>query len=87
MNCFDLLGLSDTASEADVKESYRAKSLLCHPDVGGDPIEFQRLHEAYKEALKLVNEQICPHCQGTKKVQIQNKFTSITMLCPHCALD
>jgi hypothetical protein len=48
------LGLLPPYELEDVKAAYRAKSLLTHPDRGGDPAEFMRLKEAYDHAVQYV---------------------------------
>lgn len=45
-NPFDVLGLPPTASEADVKTSYRRLARQRHPDAGGDEDSFRQLTEA-----------------------------------------
>jgi hypothetical protein len=42
------LGLLPPYTVADVHRAYREKAKAAHPDAGGDPIEFERLHEAYE---------------------------------------
>ena len=45
-----ILGLSPPFSAERVREAYRAKSRMAHPDAGGSPAEFVRLNAAYEEA-------------------------------------
>lgn len=59
-NPFTILGLSPSASAADVRAAYRALVKQCHPDQYADPAQQQaakeklvRLNLAYEEALKL----------------------------------
>lgn len=47
---FHLLGLSPGAPEDAVTAAYRAKIKDVHPDHGGDPEQFQQVHEAYTTA-------------------------------------
>lgn len=47
---FHLLGLSPGAPEDAVTAAYRAKIKDVHPDHGGDPEQFQQVHEAYTAA-------------------------------------
>ncbi|HWB10611.1 MAG TPA: J domain-containing protein [Pirellulales bacterium] len=46
------LGLLPPYELADVKEAYRAKVFLAHPDRGGDPADFIRLQQAYDQAVE-----------------------------------
>ncbi|PWN47209.1 putative YDJ1-mitochondrial and ER import protein [Violaceomyces palustris] len=45
---YDLLGVSPTASEAELKKAYRKKALSAHPDKGGDPEVFKEITAAYE---------------------------------------
>ncbi len=45
------LGLKPPYSPDDVKQAYRQKAKLAHPDAGGDPQAYMALHDAYEEAL------------------------------------
>jgi hypothetical protein len=49
---WEVLGVSRTASRAEIINAYRALAKIHHPDVGGDPDEFKRLRAAYEAALK-----------------------------------
>ena len=52
---YDLLGVSPTASDAELKKAYRKKALALHPDNGGDPEMFKEVTSAY-EALSDPNK-------------------------------
>ncbi|PPQ81596.1 hypothetical protein CVT26_013571 [Gymnopilus dilepis] len=45
---YDLLEVSPSASEADLKKAYRKKALRLHPDKGGDPELFKEVTHAYE---------------------------------------
>jgi DnaJ family protein A protein 2 len=47
---YDLLGVTPSASESELKKAYRKKALALHPDKGGDPEQFKEVTAAY-EAL------------------------------------
>ena len=44
---YDLLGVSKTANEKDIKKAYRKLALKHHPDKGGSEEEFKELSKAY----------------------------------------
>ncbi len=50
-NYYDILGVTKTASESEIKRAYRKKAMKCHPDRNkGDKTkeaEFKKLGEAY----------------------------------------
>ncbi len=46
------LGITPEATLKDIKAAFRAKALVTHPDQGGDAEAFQRVQEAYTEALR-----------------------------------
>jgi len=48
---YEVLGVSQDATEDDIKKAYRRKARELHPDTGGDPEEFKELTAAY-EVLK-----------------------------------
>lgn len=51
-NYFEVLGISQDASESEAKRAYRRLASLHHPDKGGDPkafIEIQEAWESFKE--------------------------------------
>jgi DnaJ-class molecular chaperone len=45
---YDLLGLSTSASQDEIKKAFRLKARKLHPDKGGDPEKFKRINEAYE---------------------------------------
>jgi len=45
---YELLGVSKTASEAEIKKAYRSKAHKLHPDKGGDAEKFKEINEAYQ---------------------------------------
>jgi DNA-binding cell septation regulator SpoVG len=52
--CLAVLDLSLPCTADDVKQAYRQKARITHPDAGGDAAEFRAVREAYDEALRLV---------------------------------
>lgn len=48
------LGLLPPYTLHDVKAAYRIKALETHPDRGGAPADFMKIHEAYKQATEFV---------------------------------
>lgn len=52
MNPYQVLGVSTTSSEADIKKAYRRLSRKYHPDAGGDPAKFDMVVKAYKMLTK-----------------------------------
>jgi hypothetical protein len=49
--CFEALGLDSSATAEEVIASYRRLALSRHPDRGGDPDDFKRLHRDFEQAL------------------------------------
>jgi hypothetical protein len=49
-----VLGLLPPYSEQDVRQAYRKRAQQSHPDHGGDPKTFRRIHEAYERAQNYV---------------------------------
>lgn len=44
------LEVQSTASELEIEGAYRKLAKLHHPDVGGDPMTFHRINDAYRQA-------------------------------------
>jgi len=54
--CYHILGLSETASDAQVKQRYRKLAKKYHPDtVTGDPHQFLKVKEAYEQIINHKN--------------------------------
>ncbi|MEB7935834.1 J domain-containing protein [Escherichia whittamii] len=49
MNCWEILGLQPSAEERDIKRRYAQLVKNCHPE--DDPDAWQKLHDAYEQAL------------------------------------
>lgn len=50
MNYYEVLGITSTASDEEIKKAYRKLAMKHHPDRGGDEVQFKKIKEAY-EAL------------------------------------
>ena len=47
MNPYETLGVAKTATDAEIKKSYRKLAAKHHPDKGGDENKFKEINEAY----------------------------------------
>lgn len=56
-NYYHILGVNQYASDEDIKKAYREKSLLVHPDVGGDTDLMIELNEAYEILSNSISKQ------------------------------
>ena len=56
--CLAVLGLPASADERAVKQAFRRRSRVAHPDVGGNAESFIRLQTAYQAALRLVSARV-----------------------------
>lgn len=50
----DLLGVPESCTETELKRAYRRRAMQLHPDHGGDPHAFARLHAAYEVAVQTI---------------------------------
>lgn len=48
MDYYNILGVSRTASQQEIKQAYRRLASKHHPDRGGNTAEFQKIEEAYR---------------------------------------
>jgi hypothetical protein len=51
----NVLGVNWPCTAADIKQSYRQKARLLHPDAGGSAAAFAELQAAYEAALALLH--------------------------------
>lgn len=68
---YDTLGIKPTASSEEVKQAYRKMAIKYHPDKGGNPKKFQKIHDAY--------ERILDGTSKTSKQTIAQSFNSMDM--------
>jgi DnaJ-class molecular chaperone len=50
--CYQLLGITPSATPEEIREAYRRKAKQYHPDKGGDPDMMRALTEAYRKLSK-----------------------------------
>ncbi len=46
-NYYDMLGVSETASDREIKQAFKKLAKEHHPDRGGDTTKFKEANEAY----------------------------------------
>lgn len=56
-----LLGVTSTASLADLNRAFRARARTLHPDRGGDPRDFQELNSAHKRLTEALARPVLVH--------------------------
>jgi hypothetical protein len=49
---YEVLGVKSDATRADIRNAFRALSLVHHPDRGGRDEDFKRINEAFREGMK-----------------------------------
>lgn len=52
MNPYKILGITEKASDEEVKRAYRAMAVKYHPDKGGDAWVFEQVREAYEAIVR-----------------------------------
>lgn len=81
MSPFEILGLPEGATEAEIKRAYRRLAALHHPDRGGDAEAFTRVRRAYEHALK---PRKCLKCQGRGHIRVKEGAVTKKVPCPTC---
>ncbi len=51
LSWWEVLGINPAAAAEQIKEAYRQRSMIEHPDKGGSNERFQRLQKAYEQAM------------------------------------
>jgi curved DNA-binding protein len=70
MDYYNTLGISKSASEADIKAAYRKMAMKHHPDRGGDEKKFKEVTEAYEtlsdpQKKQMIDMGVDPNAQHT----------------------
>lgn len=84
MKPFEVLGLAETATPDEVHLRWLTLRSEHHPDKGGDPAEFNRIHTAYQMAhAEALRPKPCEFCVNGK-VETYRGFYKVSMPCVHC---
>ena len=70
MDYYNTLGITKSASEADIKTAYRKMAMKHHPDRGGDEKKFKEVTEAYEtlsdpQKKQMIDMGVDPNAQPT----------------------
>jgi DnaJ-class molecular chaperone len=84
LRALEALGLGEGTHPDAVRAAYRALSKTAHPDVGGDPSAFDRLHSDYALALAYAKGAVCPRCAGSAIQRIARGFSVVSVRCEPC---
>jgi len=80
MNAYEVLGVTKSSSDEEIRQAYKRKAMACHPDRGGDVNEFQSIKKAYE----ILQRRVCHVCGGKGEVVVKQGATKRTELCPQC---
>lgn len=50
---WEILGVKENANRSDIRNAFRALSLVHHPDRGGKDEDFKRINDAFREGMKV----------------------------------
>lgn len=76
-----ILGVSETATQEEIRKAYKRMAMIHHPDRGGDAAEFNRIRKAYKSLSK---QNKCSICEGKGFVMERQGFFVKKVECPNC---
>ena len=57
-NPYNSLEISQLATEDEIRKAYKKLIIINHPDKGGDPYEFNKIHEAYQTLSNPITKKI-----------------------------
>lgn len=84
-NPFIALGLTEAATQEEIKAAFRELCKTCHPDAGGSSEAFQTLKAAYEKALDWAGkDKPCIPCEGTGRIKTKGGFFTGSMACMDC---
>ena len=79
------LGLSHSATVAEVKTAWRQRAAAVHPDRGGSADTFHQLRQAYEAALIEAAQPLpCPVCAGSGLRAVGTGFNQVKLQCLAC---
>ncbi len=76
----EILNVSTTASDEEIKLAYKRACMKHHPDRGGSLEMFQKIQLAYEQ----IQEKICTVCHGKGFITERRGFFSNKRECPQC---
>ena len=80
---YQVLGLTRTATERDVKIAYRKAARIAHPDRGGDPALFRQITQAYEVLIDPVSRQTYDKSYGAAARAGRSRSDSASNSGPH----
>jgi curved DNA-binding protein len=78
-NFYDILNISPTASEDEIKKAYRKLASFYHPDKGGTTEKFQEIEEAYRILSDPQKRQQYDHSSSHNRVSLEDIFTNFAV--------
>lgn len=80
----EVLGVTIHSTVREVKDAYRTKAALLHPDAGGEVGVFTELNNAYIECRKYAENAPCPNCVDGYVSLVAADFKVTRMQCTKC---
>ena len=82
MTSYQILNVAPTATQEEIKESYRVLAMRYHPDrPDGDLEKFIAIRNAFKQLSRAVR---CPDCEGRGTIKVKRGAFVDTVQCPRC---
>jgi curved DNA-binding protein CbpA len=76
---YETLGVSTTASPAEIKRSYRRKAEKAHPDKGGDHSQMAELNRAYKTLIDPNRRLLYDRTGQDQEQPLESRSTTLVM--------
>lgn len=81
MMAYEILGIPITATYEEARQAFKRHAQACHPDKGGNPVDYDRYRKALHDFKRLTK---CPECGGAGHIKKKQGVAVTRLKCPKC---